>query len=168
MAVPKTLQFDSSQKGPNPLPAYKFVVEVGGMAGFFVECSGLTLERETEEHREGGLNKFVHKLPGRIKYNDLVLRHGIFPNYADIWDWFKAGMDEDTPFKVVRKDVTITLYDFAASASKPSPGRVWVFERAYPIRWEGPRLATNGNDIAFQTITIAHEGLSVNSISGLV
>jgi phage tail-like protein len=147
-------------KGANPLPAYKFVVDVEGVEGFFVECSGLTIERETEDYAEGGLNTYVHKLPGRIKYHDLTLRHGIFPNHTEIWDWFKAGINEGTPFKVLRKKVTITLYDFATSDSKPSAGRVWVFEGAYPTRWEGPRLATNSNDIAFQIITIAHKGLS--------
>jgi phage tail-like protein len=39
----------------DPVPAYMFGVEIEGQSvGVFTECSGIEMEREVEEYREGG------------------------------------------------------------------------------------------------------------------
>ena len=62
----------------DPLSAFRFKVEIEGVieAGFS-ECSGLQVETEIEEIREGGLNEFVHKLPKGFKHVNLTLKHGL-------------------------------------------------------------------------------------------
>ena len=39
----------------------------------FQSVSGLSVEYDTEEYKEGGENRFTHKLPVRTKFSDLVL-----------------------------------------------------------------------------------------------
>ena len=48
---------------------------------------GLAVEVEVKEYNEGGINDYVHKLPTRIKYPNLVLKRGV--TYEDaLLDWF--------------------------------------------------------------------------------
>ncbi|NJN83123.1 MAG: hypothetical protein HC802_13105 [Caldilineaceae bacterium] len=60
----------------DPVPAFKFYVFVDlglglslnaitEFAGGFSNCDGLEMTRDYEEYREGGLNHYTHKLPGR-------------------------------------------------------------------------------------------------------
>jgi len=55
-----------------------FIVEVDGVElGRFREISGLQIDVEVETYTEGGENGFVHKLPGRMTWPNLVLKRGI-------------------------------------------------------------------------------------------
>jgi phage tail-like protein len=62
--------------GPvDPAPEYKFHIEIDGIVGgSFSECSGFKAEREILTIKEGGVNNYVHHLPGRITYGDITLR----------------------------------------------------------------------------------------------
>ena len=52
----------------------------------FQSVSGLSVEYEMEEFREGGENRFTHKLPVRTKYADLVLKRGMLTD-SDVIKW---------------------------------------------------------------------------------
>src|SRR6478672_8200826 len=55
-----------------------FLVEVDGVEiGRFMEVSGLQVTVGIEEISEGGENSYVHKLPGRMTWPNLVLKRGI-------------------------------------------------------------------------------------------
>ena len=70
----------------DPFPGFKFLLELNSIpVGGFSECSGLDLELEVEEYAEGGENRFVHKLPGRRKQSDLVLKRGLSGMIASIF-----------------------------------------------------------------------------------
>ena len=43
----------------------------------FQEVSGLTVDVNLDTYNEGGENRFVHRLPGRTRYSDLVLKRGM-------------------------------------------------------------------------------------------
>ena len=69
-------------------PAFRFVVSVDGEAiGAFTECALPTVEWETEEIKEGGLNTFVHQLPGRRKANKITLKNGVGVA-QDLVNWY--------------------------------------------------------------------------------
>src|SRR5205809_3613571 len=79
------VRFDAS-------PAWKFFVEVQSViVAEFQECSGLSMEREVMEVKEGGTNDFEWLLPGRIKYGPITLKKGITYN-RELWRWFCWGM----------------------------------------------------------------------------
>src|SRR6185295_1376582 len=53
----------------------------GGAAladGSFQECSGLEVEMDVQEYLEGGRNDGVIRRVGRAKYQNLVLKRGMF------------------------------------------------------------------------------------------
>jgi phage tail-like protein len=132
-----------------PVGTLAFKVTIDGVTvGRFSECSGLTVEIEVTEHQEGGLNDFVHKLPNRIKYPNLVLKQGITEEAA-LLDWlFKIEQESDRP------KVTVELMG-------PGSRRVrsWSFASALPVKWEGPTLNAGTNDVATESLEISHQGL---------
>ena len=52
-----------------------FLVEIddGRSLGAWTKCEGLSVEWDIHEYKEGGVNDFVHRLPGRAKYQNLKL-----------------------------------------------------------------------------------------------
>jgi phage tail-like protein len=116
----------------------------------FSECSGLEATVEVFEYREGGLNDHVHKFPTRATHANLTLKHGVIYLYDDLWTWhydFVQG-------KGKRKDGLIVLLDEAKN-----PAKVWKFKRGIPMKWMGPALNAAQNNVAIESLEIAHEGL---------
>jgi phage tail-like protein len=127
---------------------FRLVVAGIGETGHFSRCSGLELSFDVYEYREGGNNDFVHHLPGRIHYPNLVLSFGLTKDEA-LFKWFWA-----THTKAERKEITLTL------GSEPE-NRTWTFADAFPVRWSGPQLAADGRGVATETLEIAHTGLKL-------
>jgi phage tail-like protein len=50
--------------------------------------------------------------------------------------------------------VTISLLDEESTTI-----RAWAFGGAFPVRWIGPTLAGETNEVASETLEIAHTGL---------
>jgi phage tail-like protein len=120
----------------------------GVSIGRFNECTGISVEVETKDYMEGGSNDFVHKLPTRIKYPNIVLKRGVTHEDALLkWFW-------DCRNALQRKELTIELL---GPASKPV--RTWAFLNAYPVKWVGPNLKAGSNQIATETLEIVHNGL---------
>jgi phage tail-like protein len=134
---------------PDPVAELRFKVEVQGISiGRFTECTGISVEVETKDYTEGGSNEFVHKLPTRIKYPNVVLKRGVTHEDALLkWFW-------DSRAKVQRKEMTITLLGPGASTV-----RTWAFLNAYPVKWTGPNLKGGSNSIATETLEVVHNGL---------
>lgn len=132
---------------PTPVGELRFVVTVGGNGelGQFSECSGLSLEYEVYEYSEGGQNDFVHKLPTRLKYPNLVLKRGV-TRESKLVDWL---------LKREPSTVTVTLHGPDGSAL-----RSWAFAHAYPVKWQGPTLNAASSNAATETLEIAHHGLT--------
>ena len=136
----------------DPVAELRFKVELQPALtiGRFSECTGLSVEVETKEYMEGGANDFVHKLPTRVKYPNIVLKRGITHEEA-LLQWFM-----ESRYTPTRRDMTISLL---------GPGtklvRSWVFMNAYPVKWTGPNLNANSNSVAVEQLEIVHNGLRV-------
>ena len=37
----------------------------------------------------------------------------------------------------------------------------WNFQSAWPAKWTGPNFSSEGNDIAIESIELAHEGVKL-------
>jgi phage tail-like protein len=145
-APPRPLRSD-------PFPNYSFCVLVDGFeAAQFSECSGLEMTVKFDEVREGGENGFVHKLPGRIEYGNLVLKHG-FPRGGELHKWC---------LRPNRRKVTVQLMN----QKTRTPVMQWVFDGAYPVKWSGPSFKASENAIAIETLELAHRGLLVVQAPG--
>lgn len=135
----------------DPAITFKFWVESKGViVGAFTKCTGLSTERDTEQYEEGGVNDYVHILPGRIKYSNIILSRGI--TYAnDLWEWYKPANG-----KLRVANVTIMLWSRQGDVV-----RRWSIDKAYPVKWSGPDFSTDSNEVAIETLELAHHGIRV-------
>ncbi len=44
----------------------------------------------------------------------------------------------------------------------------WDFKEAFPVKWTGPDLRAVSTEVAFESIELAHRGLSRPSLSNIV
>jgi phage tail-like protein len=141
-------------QNPDPVGELRFKVKLQGLPGAeigrFKECSGIAIEVETKDYSEGGNNEFVHKLPTRIKYPNIVLKRGVTHEDA-LLKWFL-----ETKKKAVPVEMTISLMGPGSTEV-----RTWSFVNAYPVKWTGPTLNTGSAQIATETLEIVHQGLKV-------
>jgi phage tail-like protein len=135
---------------PDPVAELRFIVELQPdlSIGRFRECTGLSVEVETKDYMEGGSNEFVHKLPTRVKYPNIVLKRGVTHEEA-LLKWFL-----DSRSIPQRRDMTITLL-----GPGTKPVRTWAFLNAYPVKWTGPNLNASSNQIAVETLEVVHNGM---------
>lgn len=134
-----------------PFKAFNFAVEIEGLlVGGFTEVDGLESHIEVEDHREGGVNGFVHKLPGQTTYANLELKHGLTA-ISTLWNWYANA----TRGVIQRKSGTIMLLD-----PRQIPVMWWNFRNAIPVRWTGPRFNAASDEVGFESIELAHEGLT--------
>lgn len=134
----------------DPYKAYNFRVEIDGVAlAAFSEVSGLESETEVIEYRTGTESNTVRKLPGLTKHANIVLRRGVTQD-AELWNWRKTVEDG----QVDRRNGSIVLLD-----DDRSEVLRWNFTNGWISKWVGPNLNAEGNEVAIETIEIAHEGL---------
>jgi phage tail-like protein len=125
--------------------------------GIFKGLSGLEVSFDVLEYREGGNNDFVHRLPGRMAYPNLVLSWGLVNDEA-LLQWFMA-----THMKAQTQEITLTLT--ASQGDLTNNVRKFTFADAFPVRWSGPQLlGENSNPQTWgETLEIAHSGLKLSS-----
>ena len=134
----------------DPYSAFNFIVEIDGViVGGFAECGGLGTETDIVEYRNGDEDITVRKLPGKAKYPQISLKRG-FTDSRELWEWRKLVITGRTQ----RKSGTIQLLDEARQ-----PALKWNFREGWPSKWEGPAFNAKNNDVAIETLEIAHEGL---------
>jgi phage tail-like protein len=140
----------------NPYSAFNFVVEINGaQIAAFQEVSGLDAENTPIEYREGAdpMNT-TRKLPGIEKYPNVVMKRGITGSTA-LWDWRKEVRDGSTTFPPTR-DVTIKLLDEQHVAVLK-----WRLTNAWCCKLTGPSLNAKGNEIAIETMELAHDRIDL-------
>jgi len=138
-----------------PLPAFHFTVEWGGKRIGFSEISGLTQEVQAIEYRDGSsLEYSAVKMPGIPKFNNITLKRGVIKSDNDFAKWL-SSVKLNT---VERRDVIINLLN-----EEHEPVMVWKVHNAFPVKVEGPALKATGNEVAIESIEIAHEGLEVQN-----
>lgn len=138
---------------PNdPTSVYKFGIEIEGiLSGWFTECSGLNIERKVESYKEGGVNDYVHKLPGQIEYSNVTLKRGLIGE--ELWKWFQKGLFDAS---VERCNITISLFSNDRKEIKR-----WNLQKAYPVKWQGPDFKIDSTQVAIETVELAHHGMQV-------
>jgi len=136
----------------DPYLGARFFVEIEGVdQGGFTECTGLQAEVEVTDYQEGGNNGYVHKLAGRTKFTNVVLKHGLTDS-TDLWDWFQ----DVSRGQIDRKDVSVVLYN-----SELEEVRRWNLREAVPSKWVGPAFNATTPAVAIESLELAHHGFEV-------
>lgn len=117
----------------------------------FQEVQGLSVEVNLEEVKEGGENRFVHRVPGRTKYPNLVLKRGLVPSDSALATWFATCLSGDYTEAIVPKTVTVCLLDEEGAALK-----TWNIVNAYPVKWQVSDFNAMDNKIAIETLELAY------------
>lgn len=135
----------------DPYRGYRFRVEVDGIqqAGFS-EASGIEISVEAIEYREGNDPTHVRKLPGLTKYTNITLKWGITDS-KDFYDWIYKTLSGD----IVRRNMSIILIN-----EKGEDKCRWDIVKSWPTKYTGSTFNATGNEVAFETIEIAHEGIT--------
>lgn len=136
-----------------PIPKFSFLVEWGAARLGFTEVTGLERTVEAIEYREGSSRSF-HKLkmPGMETLSNVTLKRGTFQGDTDFYDWFNT-VQMNT---VERRDVIIKLLN-----ENLEPTMVWRLANCFATKYQASDLSADGNEVAIETLEIAHEGLSM-------
>lgn len=138
-----------------PIPKFHFEVKWDSAVISFQEVSGLEVESELIQYRNGDSPVFSKvKMPGMQKVSNVTMKKGVFKSDNSYWDWYsKIKMNT-----IARIPVTISLLDEAGA-----PTMVWTLANAFPIKVKATELKSDDNNIAIETIEIAHEGLTIEN-----
>jgi len=138
-----------------PLAVFHFQVEWGGTNLGFSEVSGLTIENQAIEYRDGLSPEYsVVKMPGMPKFSNITLKRGIVPADNEFFAWLNTAALN----KIERRDLVISLLN-----EEHSPVMTWKVKNAFPVKVEGPGLKATGNEVAIESIELAHEGLTIEN-----
>src|SRR4051812_12401584 len=135
--------------------ATQFIVEVDGEEiGTFKELEGLSVTVETEDLVEGGQNQFVHRLPCRMTWPNIVLRRGVTKTDT-FFGWLEKSSGDGfagAGNKLERTTAAVSMIDTMGKRL-----RTWNVEGAFPVRWVGPNFNSSVvGDIALEELEIAH------------
>ena len=118
----------------------------------FQSVAGLSVEYDYENFKEGGENRFEHKLPVRTKYADLILKRGMVVG-SEIIEWFNKAF-RNREFKPA--DINIILMN-----EKGEPLRTWKISHAIPKKWLISDLNSNENSIVIETMELTYRYFTV-------
>jgi len=141
-----------------PLPAFHFQVTIGAadaLKGVFSEVTGLNSETQVIEYRHGNSKTYsAIKMPGITKVGNVTLKRGIFKSDNSFWDWY-SSIQQNT---IKRQTVVISLLDEQKATTMQ-----WTLSNAWPTKFSGADLKSDGNEVAVHTIELAFETLSVSN-----
>lgn len=136
-----------------PIPKFHFQVDWGGTKVGFSEVSGLDVETEVIEYRDGAMREYSKlKMPGMQKFSNITLKRGVFQKDNEFFEWWNS-VKLNT---IERRDVVISLLN-----EEHDPVLTWKIKNAWPVKVQGTDLKSDGNEVAIETLELAHEGLSM-------
>ena len=130
---------------------FRFVVEIAGIQeATFTECSGFEVKLDVEEYKEGGLNDFIHKLPGRQSYTNLTLKRGM-TNSIELWEWLERVSTKKAKAEE-KKNISVVMYD-----GKGTEKLRWNLTNAYPIKWNSPNMQAGESAVMVESLELVYE-----------
>ena len=145
--------------GYYPPVGFHFKVEFSGIGNGndsrFQSVGGLTVEYEVEPIKEGGENRFEHKLPGRTKYPDLVLKRGLLTD-SGVVAWLLDGL-QNRQFSPAQ--INISLLNEAHE-----PLMTWTVFNAWPKKWTVSDFNASENTVVIETLELCYSYFSTQSL----
>lgn len=135
-----------------PYRNYRYLLEIDGIAeAAFSECTIPEVSTEAIEYREGNEPPTVRKLGGLISYGDLTMQRGVTESLA-LYEWWQ--LVEQGNVDEARRSIAVVMLD-----EEGSPGPRFEFRDAWVSQYDAPDLNATGNEVAVESITVAHEGM---------
>ncbi len=137
-----------------PVAKFNFSVRIGNTEALFQEVSGLNTETQPIEYRKGNKQFSAIKMPGIQKFGNVTLKKGVFKNDKALWELYEA-VKMNT---IKRETIIISLLDETNSVVM-----TWTLSNAFPAKITAADLKADGNEVAVETIELAHEGLKIDA-----
>ena len=138
-----------------PLPKFHFQVQWGGTKIGFTEVTGLDVETEVIEYRDGANPQYTKlKMPGMQKYANITMKRGVFPNDNEFFEWWNTHALNT----IERRDLTVSLLN-----ENHEPVMVWKVTNAWPTKITSTDLKGDGNEIAIESMEVVHEGIIIQN-----
>jgi len=139
--------------GSYPIPTYRFVVSLGSENIAFNNVSGLDINYDTIEYRDGTGNWF--KMPGQRQAVNITLRKGVFPGDSELYDWINSiSLNQ-----VEKKDITISLTDDAGTTLLMT----WNVSNAFPTGLSSPSLDAASNEAAVEELKLMADRVTIQT-----
>lgn len=138
-----------------PVSVFHYQVEWGGSRIGFTEVSGLTVELQSIDYREGSSPEYqVTKMPGIPQYSNITLKRGVSKADNEFFQWLNTVKLNN----IERRDIIISLLN-----EDHAPVMVWKVKEAWPCKVDGPSLNSTSNEVAIETVELCHEGLIIET-----
>ena len=138
-----------------PLVKFHFQVDWGGTKIGFTEVSGLDVETEVVEYRQGASKEYSKiKMPGMQKFSNITLKRGTYVSDNEYFQWWNT-VKLNT---IERRDVTIKLLN-----EEHNPVVTWKVKNAWPTKIQSTDLKADGNEVAIESMELVHEGLTIQN-----
>src|SRR5204863_8470561 len=113
----------------------------------FQSVSGLNVEYDTESFKEGGENRFEHKLPVRTKFPDLALKRGMLTDSNVITCCLDALQNRT----INPVQINVSLLN-----EKHEALRTWSVFNAWPRKWQVSDLNAQENSVVVETLELSY------------
>ena len=126
---------------------YKCTIDGIIPLGTWTKIEGLSFSYACEDYREGGVNNYTRKIIGPLKYENVRLSRPVDADSMLIAVWLTANL-----VKIVPQMMSISALD-----SEGNEVTQWNLSNVVPVKWTGPTLDVNGNQVATETLELAYE-----------
>lgn len=138
-----------------PLVKFSFQVKWDDAELIFQEVTGLASETQVIEYRGGNSKVYsTVKMPGIQKFGNITLKKGIFKGDKALWD--KYNLIKMNTIK--RSTILISLLDETNAVAMS-----WKLLNAFPCKMTVTDMKADANEIAVESMELAHEGLSLSA-----
>jgi phage tail-like protein len=84
----------------------------------------------------------------------VTLKRGVFASDNEYFNWWNTVKLN----KIERRDLTVSLLN-----EEHEPVMVWSIKQAWPTKVQSTDLKADGNEVAIETVELAHEGLTIKN-----
>lgn len=143
----------------DPYASFRFALELNDvLVAGFSECTGLQMEMKLFEYKEGGRNETTLKFPENTTYGNITLKRGLTQS-TELIDWQLDAVKGVFSLNKRSDSISIAILLLEEKTGEPQVAQRWNLIRALPVKWVGPDLKATGNEVAIETLEIAHEGI---------
>jgi phage tail-like protein len=131
------------------------VVWDGKVVADVSRVSGLRRRTEVVLHRDGGEPSVERRAPGKTGYEPIVLERGRTHDSAfEDWSELVFRLGGEMSLKNFRKDIVIRLLNEAGMVAM-----AFLVHRCWPSEYVAlAEMDANGHGVAFESLTLEHEG----------
>lgn len=115
----------------------------------FRDVTGLSVQMQTENLKEGGRNNFEHTIHNRVKFGDITLKRGAMTSEAgsELMGWLKNTFEN---FEFEPKNLTIQLLNEGGT-----PLIQWRVVHALPKSWKFSDLNAERGEVLIESIELS-------------